>query len=319
MIKNGGVQQNHFGDDASIRIPESAQVDVYIKQSAEAPGPECCAVARRRRRSGYAATLLLCTAFAACGGSSVTPASPTPGTAATNTGSTTTTTPPAAGTAADGTIYLQHLPIDLSTLDYDAMVAGRTGREDDWLPLEDFGRVNASSSARLESGANPQPTFFAPLGTPVVAVVSGTVSEVAPLYSNDFSVMIASGAKSGGIWEHEHVMNVRVGVGDTVVAGQHIGDVSDYECSWGRNGSPDDPLCQSHLGLVELGLLYGGASATHRCPFDPAVVSPDAQAGIFAQLDSARSRIEAAFGDASLYDQSAWATPECVTLDRVSG
>jgi hypothetical protein len=244
----------------------------------------------------------------------VTPASPT--TSGTNTTSTTGTT--TAGTGADGTVYLQNLPIDLSTLDYAAIVAARAGRASDWLPLDDFGRVHPPNSANPQSQVNPQPTFFAPLGTPVVAVVSGTVSNVASLYSHDFSIMIASGA-SGGTWEHEHVVNVRVSVGEAVVAGQHIADVSDYECAWGRNGNPDDPLCQSHLGLVELGLLYGGVSPMHRCPFDPAVIAPDRQAGIVAQLDSARARIEAAFDDLSLYDPSTWATPECMTLERVAG
>lgn len=257
--------------------------------------------------------------LAACGGSSMTPSSPTTSTGTTTTtAGTTTTTTPSAGTAADGTIYLQNLPVDLSALDYAAMVANRDGREDDWLPLDDFGRVLAPNSASPDPKTNPQPTFFAPLGTPVMAVVSGTVSNVASLYSNDFSIMIASSG-NGGTWEHEHVMNVRVAVGEKVSAGQHIADVSDYECAWGRNGNPSDPLCQSHLGLVELGLLYGGASPMHRCPFDPAVVSPSAQAAIFAQLDSARARIKAALNDPSAFGESSWATPECVTLERVAG
>jgi hypothetical protein len=165
---------------------------------------------------------------------------------------------------------------------------------------------------------NPQPTFHAPLGTPVVAVVSGTVTGIPTLYSNDFSIMIASGGQ-GGTWEHEHVINVRVNVGDRVTAGQQIAEVSNFECVWGRNGDASDPLCQSGLGLVEIGLLYGGNPPSHRCPFEPGLVDPARQSDIFAQLTSARERIKVAFGNPSIFGESSWATPHCVTLSRVEG
>lgn len=37
-LKNGRVQQNHFGDYPPIRMPDSGHVDVYIMPSTEAPG-----------------------------------------------------------------------------------------------------------------------------------------------------------------------------------------------------------------------------------------------------------------------------------------
>lgn len=239
-------------------------------------------------------------------------------------GGSTPTAPPSSGgsssptTASDGTTRLQSLPLNVTALDYTAIAALRAGRESDWLPLDDYGRVLPPSSARPVTQANPQTTFYAPLGTPVLAVVSGTVTSIPTLYSNDFSIMIAS-AGQGGTWEHEHVMNVRVRVGDRVTAGQVIADVSDYECSWGRNGNPADPLCQSRLGLVEVGLLYGGTTPMHRCPFEPDVVDPALQNDLFSQLTSARTRIKTAFGNPSLFGESSWATPQCVTLSRVAG
>ena len=130
--------------------------------------------------------------------------------------------------------------------------------------------------------------------------------------------MISSGG-SGGIWEHEHVKNVSVRVGDRVTAGQKIAEVSDYECVWGRNSLASDPLCRSRIGLVELGLLYGGTTPQHRCPFEPELVSPSKRDGIFEQLNSARTRIKAAFGDPNKYQESTWATPQCVSLSRVAG
>ncbi len=246
-------------------------------------------------------------ATACSGGSGSTPTTPSTGGTGGN---------PA--TAVDGTLLLQQLPIDLSAIDYAALYANREGRESDWLPLEDYGRVSPPNSARPNPQANPQPTFYAPLGTPVVAVVSGTVTSVSTLYSNDFSVMISS-PNGGGTWEHEHVINVRVAVGAQVTAGQRIADVSNYECAWGRNGNPSDPLCRSGIGLVELGLLYGGNPPAHRCPFESDLVDATRRAEIYGQLDSARTRIKAAFGNPSLFGETTWATPQCVSLSRIEG
>lgn len=265
----------------------------------------------------------MCLAALACGSSPAAPSS----SSSTTTTTTTTTTPPTtptpttpapATTAPDGTLFLEGLPLNLAALDYNAIVALNEGRESDWLPLDDFGRMFPITTARPTSQPNPQPTFYAPYGTPVLAVVSGVVTTIPTLYSNDFSVMISSGG-SGGVWEHEHVINVSVRVGDRVTAGQQIAEVSNYECVWGRSNNPSDPFCRSRLGLVELGLLYGGATAQHRCPFDPEVVSPAKKDSIFEQLSSARSRIKAAFGDPNKYQEGSWATPQCISLSRVNG
>jgi hypothetical protein len=215
---------------------------------------------------------------------------------------------------------LERLPIDLASLDFAAIVANRAGRDSDWLPLHDFGLIFPATAERPLAKANPQPTFYAPLGTPVVAIVSGVVTGTPKLYSNDSSVMIAANGGSGApIWEMEHVIKVRVQVGDHVVAGDTIAEVSDYECKWGRNGNPGDPFCASGLGLVEIGLLYGGNPPEHRCPFEPQLVAESMRTTLFNQLDSARARIEAAFGDTTKYDKAGWATPHCVTLTRVPG
>ncbi len=271
-----------------------------------------------------AISLTTCLGLVACGSSPSAP-SPSSSTSGTTAGTPPPTSAPAptpAPTAAapDGTIFLESLPLNLAALDYNAIVARREGRESDWVPVDDFGRLFPVTSTRPTAQANPQSTFYAPYGTPVLAVVSGPVPSIPTLYSNDFSVMIASGGQ-GGVWEHEHVINVSVRVGDRVTAGQQIAEVSNYECVWGRNSQASDPLCQSRLGLVEIGLLYGGGSGPpqHRCPFDPEVVSSAKRDAIFEQLNSARARVKAAFGDPNKYRESTWATPQCVTLARVIG
>jgi hypothetical protein len=165
---------------------------------------------------------------------------------------------------------------------------------------------------------NPQPTFYAPLGTPVRAIVSGVVSTTTLLYSGDTSVMINAGS-SGPIWEMEHVIKVRVRVGDRVRAGDTIAEVSDYECKWGRNGLASDPLCLSRMGLVEIGLLYGGNPPEHRCPFEPELVAAGSRAAVFAQLDSLRVQLGRATGNTVRFNKSGWGSPQCVTLTRVPG
>jgi hypothetical protein len=120
--------------------------------------------------------------------------------------------------------------------------------------------------------ANPQPTFWAPLGTEVLAPVSGVVVGISVVWSGDESVMIAADGDGDWVWEVEHVIDVRVAVGDVVEAGQVVALVSDYDV---RN-TPG-------VGLVELGLLQGGNPPQHFCPF--AYVDPDAEASIVAGLE----------------------------------
>jgi hypothetical protein len=215
---------------------------------------------------------------------------------------------------------LERLPIDLAALDYAAMAAKRAAFESDWLPIYDFAQVFPANANRPEAKANPQPTFYAPLGTPVVAIVSGVVASTTRLYSGDTSVMIAAhGGDNAPMWEMEHVIKVRVRAGDHVLAGDTIAEVSDYECVWGRNSNPADPICASGLGLVEIGLLYGGSPPEHRCPFEPQLVAAAQRTALFGQLDSARARIQTAFGDSTKYDKSDWESPQCVSLARVPG
>lgn len=211
---------------------------------------------------------------------------------------------------------LERLPIDLLALDYDVLATKRQAWDSWWLPLQDYGHPVPSTDG-MPAKTNPQPTFYAPLGTPVLAIVSGVVSSVSRLYSGDSTVWIASGG--GPTWEMEHVINVRVRRGDRVMAGDTIAEVSDYECKWFREGNPADAICASGLGLVEIGLLYGGSPPRHRCPFEPQLVAADARTAVFGQLDTARARIKAAFGDPALFDEDNRDTPHCITLDRVRG
>src|SRR3989344_5365339 len=119
-----------------------------------------------------------------------------------------------------------------------------------------FGFVIPASSVGAAK-ANPQPTFVVPLGTPVRSLVDGVVAAMPTLWSKDYSIQVTTDGKmQKWIYETEHLINPTVKVGDKVVAGQIVGEVSDF-----NHGAPPG------FGAVEIGILKGGQTPEHICPF----------------------------------------------------
>ena len=104
----------------------------------------------------------------------------------------------------------------------------------------------------LKGMTEPQMAFVAPLGTPVISMIDGTVCDLPTLYSNDYSVRVAPAGMAcvnGGtpiLFEHEHLLNPTVKVGDKVTAGQRIGTVSDFNPHWKAKG----------MGIIETGVFF---------------------------------------------------------------
>ena len=213
---------------------------------------------------------------------------------------------------------LESLPLDLASIDYAAVLKFADQYTNGNFPIADYGDGIEGSSV-AEARLNPQPTFWAPIGTPVLAPITGVVVNVQELYSGDFTIMYAAlGADmQGSVWGTEHVLNPTVKVGDSVTAGQPVAEVSDYECFYSKEKFGNDALCNTGLGLVELGYLVGGGVPTHYCPFGE-YTSPAALPTITAQLDAARALIESLKGK-DYFKQDAWATPNCIVLDGVEG
>ena len=210
---------------------------------------------------------------------------------------------------------LKELPIDLSTVDWKKVVAHRS-LFDGGLPISDFGHLDGAGTANERR--NPQPTFFAPLGTVVVAPVDGVVVEVGTLYSGDSTIMfgVATG-HTDVAWETEHVIEVLVHVGDKVTAGQPVAKVSDYLCTYSKAKFGNDAYCGTGIGLTELGYLVGGNPPKHFCPFGE-LTDPTALPKIETQLAAARQQIEKLAGK-RLFDTRKWATPNCIVVDPVEG
>ena len=145
-------------------------------------------------------------------------------------------------------------------------------------PFMEYGFVIPGSSASSgKDKSNPQPTYVVPLGTPVRSIVDGIVVAIPTLWSGDFSVQVTQDGKmQRWIYEMEHLINPKVKVGEKVTAGQVVGEVSNF-----NSGTPVG------FGAVEIGILKGGQTPEHVCPF--------------AYLDESLS------------------VPGCLTLDPIEG
>lgn len=169
----------------------------------------------------------------------------------------------------------------------------------------DYGAVAEANSA-AERRLNPQPTFILPLGTKVHSLVDGVVVGVPKLYSDDYSIQVATNKDSQWLYETEHVINPMVKVGDTVKAGQVIAEVSTHDSQY-----------HPGFGLYEIGILHAGNPPTHVCPFN--YLDDSIKDTVWKNLTSFYAAWETYRGDTNLYDESKHALPGCYTLDAVEG
>lgn len=213
------------------------------------------------------------------------------------------------------TPLLRSLPVDLAAIDW-RTVLEHAELLPDSAPILDFGFVTGEGTA--DERRNPQPTFYAPLGTPVLAPIDGVVTAIEPLYSGDLTIMFAAQVgRPATAWETEHVEDPTVQVGDVVRAGQPVAVVSDYLCYYSREQFGNEEWCGRGVGLVELGYLVGGAVPEHRCPFG-VLTDPSALPQIEAALTAARAEIERLLGE-TVFDTASWESPNCIVDDPIAG
>ena len=164
--------------------------------------------------------------------------------------------------------------------------------------------IPASSAG--PSKKNPQPTFIVPLKTPVRSLVDGVVVSIPTLWSGDYSIQVTNdGQMQKWIYETEHLINPTVKVGDRVVAGQIVGEVSDF-----NHGAPPG------FGTVEIGILKGGNPPQHVCPF--AYLDPSIKDETFSKIKAFYKSWEEYLGDTTLYNEDE-EIPGCLTLDLIEG
>jgi hypothetical protein len=162
----------------------------------------------------------------------------------------------------------------------------------------------------------PQMAFIAPLGTPVISMIDGTVCDLPTLYSNDYSVRVAPTGVScmqGGasiLFEHEHLINPTVKLGDKVTAGQRIGTVSDYNSNWKSKG----------MGIIETGVFFSkndnSGKPWHACLAN--YLAPTKKASMISTLTSIENAWVAERNDPSLYSLGAQNPVGCLTQDDIT-
>lgn len=170
-----------------------------------------------------------------------------------------------------------------------------------------YGFFIPASSASPDK-KNPQPTFILPLGTPVRSLVDGVVAAIPTVWSGDYSIQVTKNGKlERWVYETEHVINLKVKVGDKVNAGQIIAEVSDFD-----KGAPPG------FGAVEIGILHGGGEGLpqHVCPFY--YLDDSIKEETYANLRNLFKSWEEYIGDQTLYDESL-PILGCLTLDPIEG
>ena len=165
--------------------------------------------------------------------------------------------------------------------------------------------IPGSSSSSGQNKSNPQPTYVVPLGTPVRSLVDGMVAAIPTLWSGDYSIQVtADGKMQKWVYETEHIINPKVKVGDRVTAGQIIGEASTFD-----QGAP------AGYGTVEIGILKGGQTPEHVCPF--AYLDDSVREETFAKMRNLFQTWEDYTGNQTLYPDSE--IPGCLTTSSIEG
>lgn len=174
--------------------------------------------------------------------------------------------------------------------------------------FSEYGRAAAANNTMGAGRLNPQPTFIAPLGTKVHALIDGVVVNIPKLESGDYSVHMqaGNGGENATTFETEHVINVKVKVGDKVKAGDVIAEVSDY-----------DAKNIAGMGILEIGVLNPGNPPKHSCTFE--YLDDSIKSETLKKITALEDAWEKFVGDDNVYNQKAEVIPGCSTRQQIEG
>jgi len=168
----------------------------------------------------------------------------------------------------------------------------------------DYGDISTNEEGVTE--LEPQPIFIVPLGTKVHAITSGVISDISTLYSDDYTIHVIKPENPKWTYEHEHVINLTVEIGDKVTAGQIIAEVSDYN-QWLKNDG---------YGVFDIGILTTeNGNPVHHCPF--MYLNESVKQDYFEKINALYESWEKYTDNRSLYDEDKHAIPGCITLDPI--
>jgi len=170
----------------------------------------------------------------------------------------------------------------------------------------DYGFIETNEDGTTNPG--PQPIFVAPLGTKVHAITSGVVHDIHVLYSDDYTIRVVKEDNPNWLYEHEHVINISVSIGDRVTAGQEIAEVSDY-INWLKNDG---------YGLFDIGLLTTDENGNpwHHCPF--MYLNESVKQDYYDKINALYKSWEEYTGNYSLYNEDEYCITGCVICDPIN-
>ncbi len=143
----------------------------------------------------------------------------------------------------------------------------------------------------------PYPGYHLPLETKIISPIDGVVTKVEKNdNADDYEIHMTQNQVKDFIVAFDHVINVKVKAGDTVVVGQELGEVA----PWGNYD----------VGMTELEFFKGGNPPVAYCPFD--FLEEDLKEEYSAMLYDLVEKWEHFKRDDSLFNEEEWVSPGCL-------
>lgn len=146
----------------------------------------------------------------------------------------------------------------------------------------------------------PDVKYIVPLGTKVLAMTNGIITNIKQQETGDTEIVITKPESPLWTFGYDHVINLAVKEGDKVVAGQILGEVSNYS-QWLRGDG---------YGAVEIAIAYTNTAFIAHCPF--MYLDESVRDDYLNKIKALYKSWEDYTGNASLYDENNYFMPGCI-------
>jgi len=164
--------------------------------------------------------------------------------------------------------------------------------------FHDFGELVLDASGSVKVA--PEAAYIVPLGTKVLAMTDGIVTNIKLQETGDNEFGITKPESPLWTFGYDHVIKLTIKEGDAVVAGQVLGEVSDYN-KWLRGDG---------YGAVEVFVANTVSSFIPYCPF--MYLDESVKQDYLNKIKALYVSWEEYTGNSSLYDEDNYFMPGCV-------
>jgi len=171
--------------------------------------------------------------------------------------------------------------------------------------FHDYGEMVKDSSGSMKQ--SPEAAYIVPLGTKVRATTDGIITHITQRPESDTGFVITKPESPLWTFGYDHVMNLTVKKGDRVVAGQILGEVSNFN-PW---------LRADGYGLVEVSVAYTNTAYIAYCPF--MYLDESVKQDYLDKIKALYASWEEYMGDSSLYDENNYFIPGCIQKNLTGG